>query len=84
MVVRLNIIEFSDTVQMPKMKWSNAIAVKSNKKIYTAFNLNNIGHLGMIKRGNEIKQGEKNIVFSGNQGDLVIYSTPKPALLIHP
>lgn len=26
----------------------------------------------MIKRGNEIKQGEKNIVFSGNQGDLVI------------
>lgn len=80
MVVRLNIIEFSDTVQMPKMKWSNALAVK----IYTAFNLNNIGHLGMIKRGNEIKQGEKNIVFSGNQGDLVIYSTPKPALLIHP
>lgn len=48
MVVRLNIIEFSDTVQMPKMRWSNAIAVKSNKKIYTAFNLNNIGHLGMI------------------------------------
>lgn len=38
----------------------------------------------MIKRGNEIKQGEKNIAFSGNQGDLVIYSTPKPALLIHP
>lgn len=26
----------------------------------------------MIKRGNEKKQGEKNIVFSGNQGDLVI------------
>lgn len=32
MVVRLNIIEFPDTVQMPKMKWSNAIAVKRYKK----------------------------------------------------
>lgn len=47
MVVRLNIIEFPDTVQKPKMKWSNAIAVKRyKKKSHTAFNQNNIGHLG--------------------------------------
>lgn len=46
MVVRLNIIEFPDTVQMPKMKWSNAIAVKRYKKSHTAFNQNNIGQLG--------------------------------------
>lgn len=37
----------------------------------------------MIKRGNEIKQGEKNIVFSRKSGRFG-YSTPKPALLIHP